>query len=192
MSSVVITRARIAKALLNEPVLLPGTWVSMTEEFKETCETDYNSDGYYLDQMPKDLKTKDCSVCAVGAVMREILDPHQKLSAISKASSAATIYGNFVGNGALTRYEMRRARKEALDILNSGNPMSALSYLFESLGDYYIMKSPSGKLRLRDIKAIRSAVVDFVEKNFPYKVTIDIDGAKPAKDVKVVKKAKKQ
>ncbi len=57
--------------------------------------------------------------------------------------------------------------------------MVAISHLFESL---------SYSNRHMSKKRVVDTVIDFIKKHFPPSIVVDIDGAKPAKDIEVVRR----
>lgn len=161
MTIVSISRKKICDAIEKEPTttLAGGQWI------------DTRSD--------KDkVKTKACSVCAVGAVMRNaLLDRNQDAEAVHDASVAATEGANPIS---FNPYDQAKV----------GYYMSSLSSFFEARYSgraIYDLKVGTKKHR-KEIKALKKDCIDFVKANFPAKIEIDIDGAKPAKDVKVVSK----
>lgn len=196
MAKVNVTKARIARAIAKEPVLTPGAWASMVKDAKARLDPDDLYTGFD-ETMLKKLKTKskDCAVCAVGAVMRDILDPSQNACAIENASEQAVtgpsgyLHEFDIAPVIYTKEDRKGLYKNAKETVAAGAPMAALSMLFEGLSSYYRQQRNSRELTTRDLAQIRRSVVAFVQTNFPYKVTIDIDGARPAKDVKKVKKA---
>ncbi len=191
MAIVEVTRSRILKAIKTEPIktLRPGQWVGYPRGFS------WN----------KTVAEKSCSVCAVGAVMRNVLDPSQSYEWIDNAARQATDIGGLIlaphyndlkykvnpsGVGfirkVLTKRQMvTQLKKSALKYLNEKNCMAVLSYLFEGLCGI-ASKGHYDKLTNTQLANIRRSVYSFVKNNFPHKVKIDIDGAKPAKDITVV------
>lgn len=203
MSIVNVTKNRIIKAIRNEPALAAGSWATISSAaFKKMTAKDhkfedrsrYSQD--VLENMPRNLKTKDCAVCAVGAVMREILDPKQSLNNISWAAEASVQDSNYtVASFGSDFYNLDELEETALQILQDGVAMNALSYLFEGLDSYYkegLKLEHNVPLSGRYIGIIRKRVIKFIDKNFPKTIQIDIDGAKPAKDVKVITPKKKK
>lgn len=168
MTIVKISKAKIIEAIEKEPItrLEPGTWID-------------NEQGYTVGSSKKE---KNCSVCAVGAVMRNAcLNPKQDAYRVEAAASAAVGNINCTSNSSLA--------------LSHKNYMAALSAEFESgAGDLMMPGSASKNHRdwqevsTKEKRELKKQVISFVKKNFPKFVEIDINGAKPAKDVKVVSK----
>lgn len=162
MTIVSISRKKICDAIAKEPAtrLARGNWVGVNSEDDK-------------------VKSKDCSVCAVGAVMRNaLLDREQPAESIDDASIAAM------------KHEKVRFSQFA-----NGNPdrmvaqskyMGALSAFFET--EYYIREIGwmSGSTRTRALRKLKADCIKFVRKNFPATVQVNINGALPAEDVKVV------
>jgi hypothetical protein len=174
-----ITKKRIIKAIETEPALVPGLWVT------------------YEGAAPANVgNTANCSVCAVGAVMRSCMEPTQSANFIDSAASAAievednleaadTAELRSVQSFSETRKQIyARAKKQAENKLY----MHSLSYVFEGLTDLKGREEFRARrfISKAAMRSVRRSLVSFVKKNFPNKVVIDIDGAKPAKDVKVV------
>jgi hypothetical protein len=161
MTIVSITRSEIVKAIKKEPLktLKAGHWVLGKENSR--------------------VKNKTCSVCAVGAVMRNaLLAPNQVARAIDDAAWAAT-------------QDCEVADADPMDLIAEKSWMAALSCFFENLSSEIEEDSDEGYAHVlteKETKRLRDETVTFVKKNFPKKIEIDIDGAKPAKDVKVVTK----
>lgn len=158
MTIVSISRKKICEAIEKEPTttLAAGEWIQFESEGK--------------------VKSKHCSVCAVGAVMRNaLLDRNQDAEAVHDASLAATKFGNPISLNPEHQAEQ-------------GHYMSSLSSFFEreySERDIW-MFDPGTKKHREEMKKVKKDCIAFVKKNFPAKIEIDIDGAKPAKDVKVL------
>lgn len=171
MTIISVSRNKIIEAIRHEPVesLKGGAWVDERRGSK--------------------VKDKNCSVCAVGAVMRKVLDPKQSVVKIRKAAMEA------LGNGEPTG--------DHYSEIEEGRYMAALSCFFEEsfeenmrkmteelqehFNDTYL-RDPVDHFRKMYNKAVnqtRKDTIDFVKTNFPKEIKIDIDGAKPAKDVKV-------
>jgi hypothetical protein len=180
MTIVQISKKRLIKALENEPLrnLNPGAWVDET----------LSPSG--------DIKAKDCPVCAVGAVMRDVLSPATPLYEIDNAANAATEAWGVTMPVDRDKYDYATNKyvrvkvsnkmvltEAAKDIKNS--PMAALSQAFEGLCELAIERGANGLSR-QQIARIRKALVGWVKKNYPNQVLIDINGASAAKDVKVV------
>lgn len=182
MTIIELRKSRLMNAIKKEP-LKPGSFV-MTYESKDT------------------VASKHCQVCAVGAVMRSVLDKKQNHYNIFKAASASIkdhvsvapdiydleclVRDNLAEDEIISIKDLRTAlTKEALRVLNEENsPMGALSFFFEGLCS---LKEINGELTGVQLAGIRRTVFVFVRDNYPSKMLINIDGAKPAHDVKVVK-----
>lgn len=189
MTVVSVTKNRIIKAIMNEPVrnLRPGMW-------------------FMLDGRESLAESKNCVVCAIGACFRSILDPNQDVSNFQRAIDASLRTGNWKKAGVepgqlLYRSDFtwdwgctddrKEIMKNAKELADCERYISSISYLFESLCQSYVNRNshiPStDEIPNSQMSNIRRSVAAFVRKNFPNRIQIDIDGAKPAKDVKVVK-----
>lgn len=158
MTVVSVSRKKICDAIALEPTttLNAGTWVH-----GETVETP--------------MRSRECTVCAVGAVMRRaLLHPNQSAHAIEDAAQAA------VGNGLCGAYG------NPTEEIKKGLYMSALSAFFEGEFADRNLYDVEGRTRTAAMNKLKKDCIKFVQKNFPAKVEIDIDGARPAKDVKVI------
>lgn len=163
MTVISITRARIIRAIKEEPMLQAGSWAFSLE--------------YGIPVADK----KNCSVCAVGAVMRDCISKGQNWLEISNAASRSTNPVNSRTNDPQD--------DSPVGLAKDGWYMQALSDFFEAKWTDVAKKENTyyRDLNKRQIRKIRNATIRFVEKNFPYKIQVDINGAEPAKDVMVVK-----
>ncbi len=165
-----LTKRQIIKALENEPAtrLRAGSW---------TCgDLEVTVSAYG--------KQKGCYECAVGAVMRQSISPRSSSKIISDACDAACIGDNIRSFNTSEDGVIN----EGLAIVKRKNHMSALSAVFEGLWRIQDLTPAFSNEHDDAIAAIvKPKVIDFVRKHFPASVVVDIDGAKPAKDVKVVK-----
>lgn len=161
MTVVSVSRKKICDAIAKEPTtaLEGGNWFNLNEEGETTLT--------------------NCSVCAVGAVMRNAcLDRRQPAHAIEDAALAATVSRGVAAHSDETPESLAADRFY----------MNALSVFFERGYNYtHRIWDLQGRSRMLAVKALKVECIDFVKKNFPPKIEIYIDGAKPAKDVKVVK-----
>jgi hypothetical protein len=190
MTIVKVSKKKIIRAILDEPLrnLAPGTWI------------DYNEgDGDLANN-----EVKDCPVCAVGATMRAIISPDEKMEHILDAIHVSVKEGRCdiaiptsswrSDNTVLVNDRFYKAPKTKQDIFDIAKdsikkfPMASISQVFESLCDLRTsQKDYFHNLSRHQVYRIRKDVAEFVERYFPAYVTLDINGAMPAKDVKVVK-----
>lgn len=131
-----ITRAEILKAIRVEP-LKPGSWVHPIEKVinKETGET-------------KEIYSKKCEVCAVGAVLR------QKGVASRNIGKRA---------GGFLAWEAVSTDGDEKEALKEENYLLALSVKFEKLAE-----------RFGTGKRTRNKLAEFVKKNFPKVIRADL------------------
>lgn len=163
-----LTKAFIIKALEKErPRIRTGYgWLGL------------NSRIGYRATVATTLKREDCAMCAVGAVMVNAINPTSRHGLINDAAGAATDDYSITAAFYDSRIDIRMKAKELLGL---GKPMNALSVLFEGLSDHCDSES-----------RVVSDVIAFVRNHFPPSVVVDIDGARPAKDVKIVKERSSQ
>lgn len=188
MTIVRITKNRVLKAIKNEPIknLKAGSWMDLlnsTELFT----------GNICELRNKSIKDDNCSVCAVGAVLRNILDPNCSAFDPSTAADSAVEVATPNWTYGATKEGLK---EEALEFIHNDKCMSALSIYFEGLcclkinADLNLNHMSTGAAKRamtpKQLAPIRRSVLSFVEKNFPSHITIDIDGIKPAKDVKII------
>lgn len=217
MTVVRVTRDQIIQAIEKEPLktLRAGAWVSDT----------WNASG------ERKVSSKACTVCAVGAVMRNVvLAKDQPAINIQNAAVEATQNGNSCASDGKSIADVRKAALEEL----KEAPMSALSTFFEGMWEYYsqrggwevlgwhggqrfkimdfylnhedtkikkqvaaakkLLKNKKemkerekfAGLTLAEIEQVRDKCASFVRANFPKSIEVDIDGAKPARDVVVI------
>ena len=185
MTIVKISKEKIIKAIEKEPLktLRAGSW----------CGDGYSDD---MSAAIKD-SSKSCSVCAVGAVMRNVLlDKNQPIYMISDAAAAAVSDADpMAGFGSLTEIRSRALYQ----LRENKSPMAALSSYFEGVWQFYAEKALESNPECcyaepsrEDVKLIREKTVAFVKRHFPKHVEVDIDGAKPAKDVVVLRKEQEE
>jgi hypothetical protein len=180
MTTVRITKQHVLDAIRKEPLLRSGSWV-------------------YLRQLPDDdepVRVNDprCAVCAVGAVMRNVIDASAPYLRIDDAAKAATDHAGRVTpawdydddykpvDPATTTIE------QALEEADEGEHMAALSTYFE--GQVALAETELGRgaydFTYADWDVIRARVLAFVGEHFPDTLDVEIDGAPPAPGVEVV------
>lgn len=124
----------------------------------------------------------NCRVCAVGAVLCEALDPRKTTpmtlhDAANVATAAEDCINGYDGLFSPIGKTPKQMKAHAKKLLGDGlNPLAVLSFLFEGLSNSN-----------RPIYRIRPHLISFVKEEFPAKFVADINGAKPAKGIKVVK-----
>lgn len=164
MTIVSISRDKICEAIAKEPAtrLQAGSWIHFSTRY---------------DRGPAKVKSKNCSVCAVGAVMRNaLLNRDQDAYAVTSASLAAVKGAPCDGD------------TSPVQLAKRGRYMNALSVFFEREWENRIEFSGiSDRAHNKIVSEIKADCIDFVKKYFPKTVKIDIDGALPAADVKVVR-----
>jgi hypothetical protein len=168
MTTIEITKRKVIKALESEPArtLRPGKWVSAPMDREETAK----------------VSDPNCTVCAVGAVMRCALDPDEYATKADEVAMDATEAAEMIALAGTRGSILAEAAALAKDY-----PMNALSCVFEGLASLSRKKSRVHELSNRQIAGIRRSVVAFAKKHLPAKMHIHIGNAKPAHDVKVVR-----
>ncbi len=164
MTTIRVTRHQVLKALKTETKLRGGAWLSTDVVFTGMT-----------------VASPHCQVCAVGAVLRAVLDPDQPSVAILRAADAAT-----AGARAAIDLECAEEFKPLLaSLLKQKLWLNALSLLFEyevALLDLtYHVLDPATRA------VIRRKLARFVLRHFPRSFKVDIDGAKPRRARAVVR-----
>lgn len=165
MTQVRVTKARIIKALRTEP-LCPGSWISSA--YKTIAGK------------------KGCTVCAVGAVLRNTLSKKTTTDELWDVANMAVSDGEFTPIESFQTY--RKAKKRAVEELKSrpNAEMAALSLYFESL---CMIEDDDATFLIRPskMKKIRALCIEFVQQHFREHVLIEIDYCRPAPGIEVVK-----
>lgn len=136
-NTVTITKARVIKAIKKETRLAPGIFIT------------------------GDTKDSSCTVCAVGAVLKEKFWGYSELEIDLIVSENYQVSGSDPVN----------------EILEEGRYWTALSYFFEQTAqrldltryESMSLETPRDK---KKVKALRKATIDFVKKNFPNRLKI--------------------
>jgi hypothetical protein len=163
MTIVSVSRKKICDAIAKEPTtrLNAGSWVDEGGDVRH-----------------HEVRSRDCTVCAVGAVMRNaLLHPRQEAFNIENAAQASILSASNIGLHGDPMAEIRKGRY-----------MAALSSFFE--GQFVERDIPyvhNTRARMKAVKQLKADCIKFVRDNFPAQLEINIDGARPAEDVKVVR-----
>ncbi len=174
MTHVRLTKEFIIDAISKETRLEAGSFVYTSG--------DVNIHPVFIDTV----EPESCDVCAVGAVMWRALEPHQNVFYVHDAAQAATKEGSCIPefidtddpedcSGDDDVNDMDGVRFLALSLIHAGLHMNALSMFFEGACHY-----------IDNIDDVAAATVAFVKEHFPDSVVVDIDGARPARDIEVV------
>lgn len=173
MTVISVGRNRIIKAIESEPFLEAKTWAKLKG-------TPRNLNWGTVADREKARKTRvsdteNCSVCAVGSVMRNCISKNQNWNKIEKASMhSISVMGN-------------PPSVEPTVLVKEKHYMRGLSNFFESAWREEEYRFPYLSMNAEKIARVRAKTIQFVKDNFPTRIKIDIDGVKPAKDVTVVK-----
>lgn len=178
MTIISITKKRIMKAIKNEPAsnLRNGDWVHSAPDFLR-----YQDD--------RSIKEVDCPVCAVGAVMRSVLDKNQAILFVGRAAAASMTGGQSAPDIDMKTEPVSPEgfKWTAFEMASQGFYMASISYLFEALCEMYKYENCCQRIPPLQMANIKRSVIAHIDRNFPYKIQIDIDGATPARDVSVAR-----
>jgi hypothetical protein len=144
-----ITKAQAIEAIRTEPKLRPGSWASPTSSTNS----------------PKVGDETNCRVCAVGAVLRDLLNPALFYGAIQDAAAANTEDHIYTALG----FTREAVEAETRALLQKGAVWNALSVLFE--GYFGLIPRPGA---LGTTEQIQEAVCGFVDAEFPEDWALDI------------------
>lgn len=172
MTTIQITRKRVLKAISSEPLKLlkHGSFI-------------WGSEDEFGNELNPSKIGKDCPVCAVGAVMRSVLDPNQSEERLCK-----------VANNSMKSYcaepemdfEDKKQLAAEVDYIAKKAPMAALSQMFEGLCHLAERRSKTGYISRHQMRRIRQNLIVWAKRSLPETMKINLNGAKPAKDVKVI------
>ena len=162
-----LTKRFVIDAIEREPAtrLETGQWYKMPKWWMRTG-------------LPT-VRSRDCKVCAVGAVMRRALYARESMDKVGVAAMTATQSEPSYGVRSVSH--LASAETQALDLLKRGSPMCALSTMFEVEGREASTDD--------DYAEVKKTVIAFVRKHFPARMRVDIGECRPAADVKVVDRA---
>lgn len=162
MTVVKLTREFVLDAIEKESRLRAGYWIDW---FGESAGHDVNAE--------------DCAVCAVGAVMRRALAKSAKATEVEfLCAEAAGTETEVVSGLCLTGgTNMESAISTAKTFVNK-LPMAALSHVFETASRLYP-------------RTFRDVTLNFVREHFPPVILVDVQGSKPASDVKTLARSTK-
>jgi hypothetical protein len=204
MTTVRITKQHVLDAIKKEPLIRAGSWVGLVvNDDKHDIVVFKPESGQGYDIANTRITDPRCCVCAVGAVMRSVIDASANIESIHYAAMAAIESGDRVEPDFDETYnevgdtedleELRRAETETIadqahHEIVCGEYMSALSVYFE--GQATLRADALGKdrhdLTNDDFEVVRAQVAAFVAEHFPETMEIEIDGAPPAPGVEVV------
>lgn len=166
-----LSKQQIIDAIRNEPMLRSGSWFQW--DFPDVDALCDESEVRLADVVV-------CGACAVGAVMRAVLDPLGKAVAVDNAASTS-MGGRYVR---VTPSSVASTEAEALDHIEKDRHMAALSVFFE--GTWVKEMGTEGSFDMDTVDVVKQKTIDFVEQYFPSAVVVDINGAEPATDIEVV------
>jgi hypothetical protein len=173
MPVIEITKEHIIAAIETEPLatLRGGMWVGRDGAM---VDPDSDEDGALR------VGSSECHVCAVGAVLRSLLDASAPAYEITRAANA-------VVGGYITRWpgEGRAFLDKALEACASGRYMNALSIFFEGCDDEEWLRTRTRSRASPCPEDVRADTVRFVRENFPAKIQLTFDSP-TARHVRVV------
>lgn len=125
----------------------------------------------------------------VGCVLNKVVTEFRM---IHRAAIASTIGGGRISPNteehSAAEYDLNNVRDTAIEAIESGYPMTALSYFFE--GVCLVYATDEGEdiddLPRSMVEEIRDLTLKFVKEHFPEKMIIDIDGAAAVEGIPVV------
>jgi hypothetical protein len=148
-----ITKAMALEAIRTEPLLKAGSWAAVGP----------------VDQLERVQvgDEKVCHVCAVGAVLRDVLDPGLSFRVIRDVAV------HQVKNAPITGSTVSRAviESQARELVDRGRIWNALSVLFEGYDVMRLYQTPE----FPDSATVRREVCSFVEAEFPDDWELDLD-----------------
>lgn len=146
MKTMKISKAQVIKAIQNERHLYGDQWVSETRSTPPSNK---------------------CRACAVGSVLKAYL-------AADTSSSTIGIVANSLTNQDRVCVFDKTAEDKAMELLDKGLYLNALSVFFENSFDKHShrMKSMSDHAKYRRTKKVRTETIAFVKKHFPKFITL--------------------
>ncbi len=158
-----ITKAQAIEAIRTEPLLAAGHWIRRNDDEGESPNALVLGD------------EKFCQVCAVGAVLRDVLAPDQPLMRLLSVAERATWLG-ISKTLPVNQVDLELRTRETLD---KGQVWNALSILFE--GHVTLLRN-SGAAKVNDygnllpqyMEQVRAVVCQFVDQYFPEDWTVDV------------------
>lgn len=177
-----VSKQTILKAIKEETSFTNGAW----SEF----DGPYSIDEYGVNDEPK-VADKKCQVCAVGAVLRNVLDPDLNYSAIETVATRAVNH-NFKMEPAYfydnndVETDARNLIAKAENLKDDRLYLNALSVYYEGLCKVRKHLTNQDDLSRHQLYRIKKKLLKFIEKHFPKRLNIDIDGVKPKKGMKRV------
>jgi hypothetical protein len=168
MKTLRLPKSQVLKAIREESLLAPGSWV------KRLPGSPWSDEVRVED-------TKFCQVCAVGAVLRRVLDGELNYLVIDY--TARQNVGKGYGKGHYTTVEKLYEAGAARLGLEGEGPWTALSHVFETLTTIHYDVTANTV----DIARVREDLCTFVERFFPEDVTLKVlEGRKVTDYAKVV------
>jgi hypothetical protein len=148
-----ITKAVLLQALREEPLLKARSWVTLLDAEASTYSRKVKEEGV-------------CQVCAVGAVLRAVLDPETSVGTIHSVANQ-----NATGSCGSVHYaSLEELFEGARGVLVEDEPWSALSHAFESLWSYYQTDFRIAPEQTREL--VRAQLVRFVEEALPEDISL--------------------
>jgi len=153
-----VTKYRIKKAIKTEPLLKAGHWVNWVGDRESTTVGD----------------KKNCSVCAVGAVLREVLDDEQKSYMIDSAAETCINSDRLFLPDMAGRDEDWLLEKAAV-LCDDKAYMNGLSTYFEGLWRLAEDRANDDYVSRHQVYRIRQKLLKFVTEHFPAKIILNIN-----------------
>jgi hypothetical protein len=147
-----ITKALALEAIRTEPLLASGTWAAPMRRSVANIQVG---------------DEQACKVCAVGAVLRDVLDPTKSFHTINAVATRQTSGDSISGAGFTRELTLHVVQR----LLKQGRVWNALSVLFEG----FTSLLRNGDAEFKDEAAVRDAVCSFVEAEFPDDWELNMD-----------------
>ncbi len=166
MSKFRISKQDVIEAIRTEPLLAPGSWMTTWDKDNDSTGDWSSLEGTTTSSAPN--PSVECRVCAVGAVIRRIIDTDTPLSKGRFFINENLNFSYNVTSLGLVPKEELFQRGAALA---KHKPWNALSIVFETLAQTHGLKAPNrgaNRARYREaLQNVRTDLVEFVEKHMP-------------------------
>lgn len=189
MTIIELSKQQVIEALRVEPVgsLKPGSWIQPLG--LESRDEDIDHASWTRPALAA------CGVCACGAVMRRAA-----LAASVSARDAYRVLDRATSETYVTCTPINAEDviERGASAINRDYPMNGLSIVFEGLSKIYgraLDGDPDVMILGSDhrgadgdaiMERVRQETIAFVEEHFPDTIIVDINGAEPAVDAKIV------
>jgi hypothetical protein len=158
-----ITKAQAIEAIRTEPLLRPGAWTYFPDDAANRNNNAIGDDA-------------NCLVCAVGAVMRDLVDPKVSANQVDRVVTNTTYgYSIDLGDNPMRTSGGVSLEDSARVLLNLGKVWNALSVLFEGYCAKEGLPRRHKNIDLAGLERVRARLIAFVTAEFPDDWEIDLD-----------------